>query len=179
MRPSLCLLGIAAVLALPASAAGQEPRKVRVTVEPWAGVMVLGLEAPTGGMSVGASALARVPLGEDAGLDINAGLRLIGLQGGWYHMGVVAGPRVGAWRRWGHLELGGGLGLPYGQLATCRPWGVHARQCMRWWNGWPAGDVRALYVDGNTRVGVEVSGLYLPLSWGDTAGGGLAAVGSF
>ncbi|AUX33140.1 MULTISPECIES: hypothetical protein [Sorangium] len=179
MKRSLCTLGIAAALALPASAVGQEPRKVRITVEPWAGVMVLGFDAPAGGMSAGASALARVPIGDDAGVDLGAGLRLIGIQGGWYHMGVVAGPRAGAWRRWGAFELGGGLGLPYGQLATCRPWDTGVRQCMRWWNAWTAGDVRALYVDGNTRVGVELSALYLRLPWGDTAGVGLAALGSF
>jgi hypothetical protein len=179
MTRALCVLTVAALLALSASVFGQEPRKLRVTVEPWAGVMVLGFEAPTGGMSAGASALARIPLGNDAGVDLGAGLRLIGLQGGWHHLGIIAGPRAGAWRRWGHIEFGGGLGLPYGQLATCRPWAEGARQCMRWWNGWPWGDVRAMWVDGNARVGVEISVLYLPLPWGDSAGVGLAAVGSF
>lgn len=179
MKRSLLLLSVAVLLASPVPATGQEPRKARVTVEPWAGVVVLGLETPTGGVSAGAAVLARFPFWEDAGVELGTGLRLVGIQGGWHHMGIIAGPRVGAWRRWGSLELGGGLGLPYGQLATCRPWEVGARQCMRWWNGWPWGDVRAVYVDGNTRVGVELSALYLPLPWGATAGGGLAAVGSF
>lgn len=181
MRRAIALAGAVAALLVSSVSLGQErqPTKIRLSVEPRLGIMVLGFEAPTGGLSAGATAKVLFPMNEEAGLYAGAGADLIGLPGGWYHMGVVAGPRAGAWRRWGAFELGGGLGLLYGQLTTCRLWEVVVRQCMRWWNAWPEASVRASYVGESVRVGVEATALLLPLPWGTTGGGGLAVVGAY
>lgn len=173
---------LVALLALlfPSAALGVEPaRPIRISVEPKVGLTVLGWETPTGGLSAGVTGKVLVPLDSNAGVWAGAGADLIGITGGWYHMGVIAGPSVGALRRWGAVEAGAGLGVLYGQLSTCRPWAELYRQCMRWWSGWPKGSISVSYAAQDVRVGFEVSVLYLALPWGATMGGGIAAVGAF
>jgi hypothetical protein len=168
------LLPLALAIA-PATALAAE-----VSIQPRVGITILGTDAPTGGLSAGLDGQVLWSLAQDYG--IKAGLRtdVIGLTGGWYHMGVVAGPQAGGWYQWRSLYLAGDLGLPYGQLSTCRTWEVvGARQCVRWWNAWPAMRVHVGYRTEDMHIGLDISGLYLPLPWGDDVGLGLAASGGW
>lgn len=174
------LLVVLIALLFSSTALGAEPdRPVRVSIEPKVGLTVLGWETPTGGLSAGVTGKVLVPLDSNSGVWAGAGADLIGITGGWYHMGIIAGPGVGGSYRWGSVEAGAGLGAMYGQMSTCRPWAKLYRQCMRWWHLWPKATVGASYVAKDVRVGLEVSALYLALPWGATVGGGIAAVGSF
>lgn len=150
------------------------------SIQPSVGYTILGTDSPTGGLSAGLDCQVLWTLDTDLG--VKAGLRTdaIGVTGGWYHMGVVAGPQAGAWYQWRSLYLAGDMGLLYGQLSTCRTWeAAHVRQCMRWWNAWPSARVHVGYRTEDVHIGLDVSGLYLPLPWGDDVGIGLAASGSW
>lgn len=189
MRRPFALLGVAVLLAVllslllaPGAAFGQVPErgKVRLSAEPKLGVALVGLAVPTGGVYGAGTARALYALDDSYGVEAGVGLDLYGLTGGWRNMGVIAGPHAGGWWRAGALQLGGGVGLPYGQLAVCRPWGHLHKQCVRWWNLWTKAYARAVYLADGYYVGAEAHALYLHGPFGgDDGGGGLSVVGSW
>jgi hypothetical protein len=117
------------------------------------------------------------------GVYTGAGIDAIGLTGGWYHMGIIAGPRVGAWYQYKKLYVSGGAGMLMGQLSICRSWEAGARQCMRWWgnpwNPWPEGHIHVGYRDDDMNIGLDISSLLLQPSWGTDGSISIAASGSW
>lgn len=157
---------------------------VGVSVKPRVGITVLGFSAPTGGVSAGLDGRALLtlsgePRGDSVGVYAGAGVDVIGLTGGWYHMGIVAGPRAGGWMQWRSLFVSAGAGVLYGQLSLCRTWEAGARQCMRWWNPWPEGTVTVAYRNEDMHIGLDISSMFLSLPWGADGSFGLAASGSW
>lgn len=152
-----------------------------LSIQPRIGITILGTDAPTGGMSAGLTVRGVFKLQETPGLGVyaGAGSEVIGLTGGWYHMGVIAGPRAGVWLQHKSLFVSSGVGLLYGQLSTCRAWEMGARQCMRWWNPWPEIAAHAGYRTKDMHIGADVSALILSVPWGADVGLGLAASGSW
>lgn len=170
-------LAAAAILCVSAPAAALS---AEVSIKPRVGITVLGFDAPTGGLSVGLGGRVLWELREGAGVYAGAGAEAIGLQGGWYHMGVIAGPRVGAWAQWRKLYVSAGAGLLYGQLSLCRSWtATDTRQCMRWWNGWPETGVTVAYRDDDVHIGLDITSMLLRSTWGTDGSIGLAASGSW
>lgn len=151
-----------------------------LSVQPRIGWTLLGVDPPTGGLTAGANVKFLFPVQEKTwGMYAGAGADAIGITGGWYHMGIVAGPRAGGWYQWRSLFLSAGAGLVYGQLSTCQRWMAGVSQCMRWWNAWPEATVHAGYRTEDIHVGLEVSTLILRTGFGDSASVGVAGVGSW
>lgn len=168
------LIMVVLVLLLPVPALATE-----VSIQPRVGMTVLGLDAPTGGLSAGVDGRVLWSFQENAGVYAGAGIDAIGLTGGWYHMGLIAGPRVGGWYQWKTLYLSGGVGLLYGQLSLCQKWDAGARQCMRWWDAWRETHLHAGYRTKDMHIGLDLSALYLRPTWGTDLGFSIAASGSW
>jgi hypothetical protein len=162
--------------------AAREALGAELSIQPRAGITLLGTDAPTGGVSAGINARALFTVRDAApviGVYAGAGADVIGLAGGWYHMGIIAGPRIGWWMQHKALFLAGGVGTLYGQLSTCRLWEAGARQCMRWWNPWPEASIEAAYRDDDMHIGLTLSSLALSTPWSTDAAFSLAATGSW
>lgn len=172
------------VLILPYTAEGAE---ASVSIKPRVGITILGFDSPTGGVSAGLDGRALFTLqGErrgDAAMGVyaGAGCEVIGLTGGWYHMGLICGPRVGGWLQRHSLYLSAGAGALYGQLSTCRTWEAGARQCMRWWPvpAWPEASVTVAYRTEDMHIGLDLTSMLLQLPWGTDGSFGIAASGSW
>lgn len=148
---SMCLL---ALLLVAAPARAEE--KPTLSVEARAGMILLGGERPTGGLTLGAGARYLHPFGAGPwGVYGGLGASAVGVGDSWHWMGLLASPEAGAWWASGPWHLSAGLGLPMGQLPTCTDWGL----CLRSWGAFPEVAARVAVRTETVRLGVEVGGI--------------------
>lgn len=152
----LCL----ALLVAPAAAGAEE--KPVLSTEARMGLLLMGADRPTGGLTLGGGVRYLHPLGEAWGGYAGLGAAAVAPDDGWHWMGVLASPEAGAWRAAGPWHFSAGLGLSAGQLPTCTPWGL----CLRSWGLFPEAVARVAYRAESFRFGIEAGALLVrTLPW--------------
>jgi hypothetical protein len=160
------------MMAPPASA----EEKPTLSTEARAGLMVLGGQRPTGGITLGAGVRYLHPFGAGPwGVYGGLGAAAVGVGDSWHWLGLLASPEAGAWWASGAWHLSAGVGLPAGQLPTCTDWNL----CLQSWGLFPEGSIRFAVRTEAVRLGVEASALWVEtLPWSGV-GGQLRIVGAY
>lgn len=168
-------IGIALVMACASGVASAEEKPV-ISTEARAGLLVMGGERTTGGLTLGAGARYLHPFGGGPwGAYAGVGAAAVGVGDSWYWLGLLVAPEAGVWRSAGPWHVSIGLAAPLGQIPTCNDWGL----CLRSWGLFPEAAARVAYRADSFRVGVEISALWIEtLPWGG-AGGQLRIVGAY
>lgn len=159
----LVVLLVVLVSALPAGAAEQRAEKPTLSTEARAGLVVLGGERTTGGLTLGAGARYLHPFGAGPwGVYGGLGAAAVGVGDSWHWLGLLASPEAGAWWASGPWHVSVGLEVPAGQLATCADWGL----CLRSWGLYPGLSGRVAVRSESVRIGLELGGTYVDtLPW--------------
>ncbi len=163
MRPASFVC--AGSLVATATAASAEEKQV-ISTEARAGMLVMGSERPTGGLTLGAGLRYLGPLTEKCGIYGGAGAAVVAPNDGWHWMGVLLSTEAGGWCGAGPWHLSAGLGLPVGQLPTCTSWGL----CIRSNGLFPEAVARVAYRAESFRLGLEAGGMWVnTLPWSGAA----------
>ena len=167
---------LAFVLALLVAGVVQAEEKPTISAEARAGLMVLGGQRPTGGLTLGAGGRYLQPFGAGPwGVYGGLGAAAVGVGDSWHWLGLLGAPEAGAWWASGAWHLSAGLELPMGQLATCTDWGL----CLRSWGVYPEASVRVALRGESVRLGLEISALWVRTRPWSGAGGQLRIVGAY
>jgi hypothetical protein len=161
MRHHTALLTLAALMPLSLPAIADE--KPTISIEARAGLLLLGAERPTGGLTLGAGARYLHPFGGGPwGVYAGLGAGVVAPNDGWRWMGVLVSPEAGTWWANGPWHLSAGLDLSAGQLPTCTDWDL----CIRSWGLFPGAFGRGAYRAEAFRVGLELGAMWVEtLPW--------------